>query len=89
MSLLGEKSSSRDSLDDGLEGENLYIEKCFSDEHGGWRNKHSRAIGTIKLTLEQQPPNIRLSMAPTVSKWGMVSMKIRPARPTNLERVVL
>lgn len=39
------------------------------------------------LTLEQQPPNMRPSMAPTASHCGMVSMNIRPASPMSLEKV--
>lgn len=36
-------------------------------------------------TLEQQPPKIRDSIAPTASHWGMVSMKMRPNMPMILE----
>ncbi len=41
----------------------------------------------VGLTLEQQPPKIRLNIAATVSHCGIVSMNIRPARPMSLERV--
>lgn len=36
-------------------------------------------------TLEQHPPKIRASMAPTASHCGMVSMKMRPSMPMILE----
>lgn len=38
-------------------------------------------------TLEQHPPKIRASMAPTASHWGMVSMKMRPSMPMILEDI--
>lgn len=36
-------------------------------------------------TLEQHPPKIRLSIAPTASHCGMVSIKMRPSMPMILE----
>lgn len=42
-------------------------------------------IASRAKTLEQHPPKINMSMAPTVSHCGMVSMKMRPRMPMILE----
>lgn len=39
------------------------------------------------LTFEQHPPNMRASIAPTVSHCGIVSMNILPIRAIILEEV--
>jgi hypothetical protein len=45
------------------------------------------SAGINCLTFEQHPPNIKASIAPTVSHCGIVSMNILPIRAIILEEV--
>jgi hypothetical protein len=42
-----------------------------------------------RLTFEQQPPNIKANIAPTVSHCGIVSIKMRPKSAMTFEEVDL
>jgi hypothetical protein len=59
--------------------EGTFVQACTQCK--GQQRCHAK----ISLTFEQHPPNIKPSMAPTASHCGMVSINIRPARPTSFE----